>query len=349
MSMEAPHPDTVERRSRFPYWKKQLAVTLAGTALWGLGVNELANQISRANDPHEGPRTELAHVINYPPGIAPTKEQSDEGGIDYMELARKSKFVLVIQSGTGMETSQYTANVLYKTVQELGGVILYSWYGSSYDSHASAVSIRNAIREITPEGEVKPVIMLGQSFGGIAVEDESEDPVLQEADFIDMRRFIFEETPVDLGDATETFFGIPLSWLKDIQIPEFNGLTTLFNAINGQYLRGQLGLPEEWTNTFINAAQTSPELMRSEVVRMQSGLQRINPNVPIDYIGSTDSRNTVNHRQAFERLAAMGVKAKVRYIQISGVDHDEIWLSQQVDKYIPAIVDSIKDVVGHEA
>lgn len=320
---------------------------MAGAALWALSVNEVANQISRANDPHEGPRTELAHVMNYPPGLAPTKEQAEKEP-DYMELARKSRFVLVIRSGTGMETSQYTANVLYNMVQELGGVIVYSWYGSQIDSHASAVSIRDTIREFTPEGEVKPVIMLGQSFGGIEAEDESEDPALKDANFLKIIKIIMIETPVDLEDTTETFFGMPLSWLGNVQIPEFNNLTTLANAINGQYLRGELGIPEEWNNSFINATRTSPQLMHSEVERIQQGLRKVNPDVAIDYIGSTDSRNTVNHRQAFERIDAM-TDAPTNYISISGADHDEIWLAYKVDRYIPSLIQSIKAAIGKEA
>lgn len=350
MSIEAPHSPESTRNASNKWKIKFGGAVLAGTALWGLAVNELANQISRANDPHDGPRTEIAHIMNYPPGIAPTKAQVGENEPNYEELARNSKFVLVIQSGTGMETSQYTANVLYDTVQNLGGVILYSWYGTHYDSHASAISIRDAIRKITPEGEVKPVLMLGQSFGGIAVEDESEDPVLQSADFMNIKKIIMIETPMDLNDATETFFGMPISWFKDAKIPEFNGLTTLVNAINGQYLREELGVREEWTNTFINAARTSPQLMQSQVERIQQGMRKVNPYVSVDYIGSTDSKKTVNHLQAYERLEGMAnAKTKIRYIQIAGVDHDEIWLSKQVDKYIPSIIDSIKDVVGKEA
>jgi len=349
MSEEAPHSENNERQKRFPYWKQQVAVGLAGTALWAGGVNELANQISRANDPHEGPSVELVHYLNLPPGVAPTKTEMGEPEPDYMEQAKKSKFVFVIFSGTGMETSQYTGVVLNKTIEDLGGVILFCHYGSLYEKHGLAESVKEAVRKITPEGEVKTVIFLGQSFGGIAAEDVSQEPAIQEADFMKVEKSIMVETPMDLEDTTETILGIPIAWFKDMEVPDFNGLTTLANAINGQYLRGQLGMPEEWNNTFINAAKTSPELMHSDVVRIQEGMRKVNPNVSVDYIGSSDSKNTVNHKQAYERLKAMaGPNVTITYKGISGVDHDEIWLSTQVDKYIPTIIDSTQEVIGKE-
>lgn len=321
---------------------------MAGTALFGFSVNELANQISRANDPHDGPTTS---VVDMRVTTAPNPEQAakiTEINQDIVEQCRKSKFVVVIFSGTGMETSQYTANMIQDLVQKMGGCVMYHWYGSSYNPEASAESVAEAIDDVTPQGEVKLVIFIGESFGGIAAEDISMEPAIATDKNIDLKGITMIETPVDLNDATETLFGIPLAWLKDLPIPEFNDLTMLLNSFNGQYLRDELGIPQAYNDSIINARKTSPQLTHDEVERMQRGMRKVNPNVSINYIGSADSTKTVDHKKAYNRIDAM-TDATTTYLLIHGAGHDDLWLVKMYKLYENALIISFENTLGKAA
>lgn len=347
MTEKAPPPEKPKSREHSFGWKKRIALGLAGTALWGVTVNGLANDISRANNPHDGPTTSVVDAAITTAQNPEEAAKQMEVRKEFIEQCRESHFVIVIFSGTGMETSHYTANMIQDLVQKMGGCVMYHWYGSSYNAKASSESVAEAIDDVTPPGEKKEVGFIGESFGGIAAEDISMEPAIADSKIIELRTAMMIETPVDLSDATETLFGVPLAWLKDLPIPEFNDLTMLLNSFNGQYLRNELGVQKAYDDSIINAAKTSPQLTHDEVERIQQGM-RINPNLPIVYIGSSDSTRTVDHKKAYDRIDAM-TNAKTAYILIHGADHDEIWLVTVYPQYIPALVDALTSTFGKES
>lgn len=264
-----------------------------------------------------------------------------------VEQCRRSRFVVITFSGTGMEDSHYQANMLGGPVTKLGGCVMYHWYGSTYDAHASAMSVRDALRTVTVRGERREVVFLGASFGGIAAEDIASDPVIRSARGIDLRKIIMIATPVDLDDVIQDVFGVPVPLVKDlpVRLPHFGDLVVLGNAINGQRQRGELGDAAEWRKTVVNASKTRAQLMWSELERLRKGMLWVRTDVPVDYVGSPDSDETVDTDQAYGRVAELGT-AGTRYLTIEGGGHDQGWLLASADSYNARLVPILQEMFG---
>jgi hypothetical protein len=332
MSIEAPHSEAApERKSRI--WFQRFGATLGGIALWGaslLGIDAAQYSTTR---PSYGPTTSVVdkHITNADNPQEAAKVIDVDPAL--IEKCRDAKFVVINLSGTGMETSHYAASVLEQVTENLGGCSMYHWYGSEYNPAASADSIEKAVEEVTPTGTKKQVVLIGASFGGIAAEDIASEPAIENSNTIELKQIIMLATPMDMSVVTENFFGIPITWVKNLPIPEFGKLPVLVNSINGQWRRGQLFDQNEWNNTFINTAKTDPGLMRSQLQRIQQGLRRVRPDVHVAYAASPDSDPTVDNSGSYGALTQMLGGDKVVEINIPGGGHDEGWLASKADLY----------------
>lgn len=332
MSIEAPHSQQEKQKPH--HWRLKFGAAIVGGLFAGVNaILGLDAARSEAIESHDAPTTSvLDHNITWTPN--PEKEAKTRSvDPDLIEKCRESEFVVINLSGTGMETSHYAANMIQNIVEGLGGCSMYHWYGYTYDPEASAESIEKAVESVTPEGQRKQVILIGASFGGIAAEDIATQPAVEDSKVMDIRRIIMVQTPMDMSDVTDNVFGVPVAWIKNAPIPEFGGIVTLGNAIKGQFSRGEIFNTAEWNNTFINAAKTKPGLMRSELLRIQQGLQKVNPDISVDYVASPDSDPTVDDWRACQRLAALLGGEKVSYVEIQGGGHDEGWLLSKADLY----------------
>ena len=300
-----------------------------------------------ALDPPDPPTT---NVVNHDITWARNPEEKAkqvELDATLMKHCREASFVVVTFSGTGMEDSHYQANMIQPMVEDLGGCIMYHWYGHRYDAAASARSVENAVADVTASGKRKPVVFLGASFGGIAAEDVATDPVVRESKAIEVKKIVMIATPVDMNDVIQDVFTIPVPAIKDIplQIPPFGGLVVLGNAINGQRQRGQLADPEEWRHTFVNAEKTRAVLMWSQLQRLRRGMLIMQTDVPIDYLASPGTDHTVNTDQAYQRIDSV-IEAETRYFIIEGGGHDRGWLLSTADKYNVIIGPILQEMFG---
>lgn len=319
---------------------------LAGLMAGSASILGIDAAYSKAIDTPDAPTTSVIdHDITWTPDPE-SEAKLRPVNPELIEKCRQSKFVVINFSGTGMETSHYAANILQNLVEELGGCSMYHWYGHVYDPKASAQSVESAVESVTPAGEKKQVVFIGASFGGIAVEDIALEPAVKNSDTINLKRIIMLMTPMDMNDVTDTFFGVPVTWLKDVPVPEFGGLVVLGNAIKGQAQREQLSDWNEWNNTFINAAKTRPVLMRSELERIQRGLRKVRPDVAVSYVASPDSDPTVNDWQACQRLAELFDDNSVSYVELKQAGHDKGWILAESGKYNPQIGGILRSMFG---
>jgi hypothetical protein len=331
-------------------WLRLAAATVAGLLGGTTAILALDTVRSAALDPPDPPTTSVVdHAITWtvdPERVARTT-QVDPG---LVERCRASNFVVITFSGTGMADSQYQANMIQTYVEDLGGCVMYHWYGHTYDAAASARSVASAVAAVTPSGQRKPVVFLGASFGGIAAEDIASLPAVAESPVIELRKIIMIATPVDLDDVIQDVFGVPVPWIRDIplDIPRFGDLVVLGNAINGQRQRNELLDPVEWRQTFINAAKTRPVLMWSELQRIRSGMRTVRADVPVDYLGSPDSDGTVDTDRAYERVDGL-IQAKTRYFTVPGGGHDEGWLLSMADRYNEHLAPILAELFGQIA
>lgn len=337
-------------RGRTRRWLRLAAATVAGALCSLSAVLALDTVRSEALDPSDPPTTGVVdHSITW--ALYPERTARSIA-VDpvLVEQCRASNFVVVTLSGTGMADSQYQANMIQRFVEDLGGCVMYHWYGHSYDAYASALSVERAVAAVTPSGERKPVVLLGASFGGIAAEDIASQPVVVESPVIELRKIIMIATPVDMNDVVQDVFGVPVPWIKDVPlgIPRFGGLVVLGNAINGQRQRDQLLDPFEWKETFINAAKTRPVLMWSQLERIRKGMLMVRPDVPVDYLGSPDSDFTVDTDHAYERLDNL-IMAPTRYITIDNGGHDQGWLLSMADRYNEKLAPILAELFGQAA
>lgn len=324
----------------------RIASALAGVAFAAASLFGIDAELAKANDTPDAPTTSVIdHDITWTPDPE-SEAKLRPVNPELIEKCRKSKFVVINFSGTGMETSHYAANILQNLVEELGGCSMYHWYGHIYDPEASAESVESAIESVTPAGQKKQVVFIGASFGGIAAEDIALEPAVANSNKIDLKKIIMLMTPMDMNDVTDNFFGIPVTWLDDVPVPEFGGLTVLGNAIKGQAQREQLLDGDEWNNTFINAAKTRPRLMRSELIRIEQGLRKVRPDVSVSYVASPDSDPTVNDWQACQRLAELFDDGTVSYVELKKAGHDKGWLVAESGKYNPKIGDILQNTFG---
>lgn len=303
-----------------------------------------------ALDPPDPPTTSVVnHDITW---ARNPEEKARQVEIDesLMRHCRESSFVVVTFSGTGMEDSHYQANMIQKLVEDLGGCIMYHWYGHIYDAQASARSVANAIADVTTSGKPKQVVFLGASFGGIAAEDVASDPAIRDSELIEVRKIIMIATPVDMNDVIQDVFGVPVPSIKDlpVRIPPFGGLVVLANAINGQRQRGQLTDADEWRNTFVNAEKTRAVLMRSELQRIRRGMLLVRRDVPVDYLAAPQTDHTVNTDSAFQRIDSV-IEAETRYLTVPGGGHDRGWLLSTADLYNARIGPILQELFGTKA
>jgi len=341
---------TSARSRRIHRGLRLAAATMAGVlgGMWAILALDTAR--SQALDPPDPPTTAVIdHAVTwstYPERAAMTNPV-DPG---LVERCRTSDFVVITFSGTGMADSQYQANMIQSHVEDLGGCVMYHWYGHTYDEVASARSVERAVEDVTAPGERKPVVLLGASFGGIAAEDIAAQPAVADSPVIDLRKIIMVATPVDMNDVIQDVFGVPVPLIKDIPlgIPRFGGLVVLGNAVNGQGQRGELLDPVEWRETFTNAAKTRPLLMWSQLERIRKGMLTVRSDIPVDYLGSPDSDMTVDTDHAYARLDNL-VMAPTRYFTVPGGGHDEGWLLSMADRYNEKLVPILAELFGQAA
>lgn len=337
-------------RRRRGRWLGFAAATLAGVlcALSAILAVDVAR--SEALDPLDPPTTAVIdHEITwslYPEQSARTTAVDPT----LVEQCRARDFVVITFGGTGMVESQYQANMIERFVEELGGCVMYHWYGHFYDPAASARSVQQAVAAVTPSGQRKPVVLLGASFGGIAAEDIASQPAVAESKVIELRKIIMIATPVDLDDVIQDVLGVPVPWIKDLplDIPRFGGLVVLANAINGQRQRGQLLDRSEWRQTFVNATKTRPVLMWSQLERIRKGMSTVRADIPVDYLGSPNSDLIVDTDRAYERVDEL-IEADTRYLTIDGGGHDEGWLLTRAEQYNARLVPILTEMFGQAA
>lgn len=306
--------------------------------------------VTYAQDPADPPTTDIVdHAVTWARNPEEMARQV-EVEASLVERCRDSSFVVVTFSGTGMEDSHYQANMIQGLVENLGGCVMYHWYGHVYDARASALSVATAIADVTRPGGRKDVVFLGASFGGIAAEDVAADPVISRSTIIHLRRVIMIATPVDLEDVIQDVFGVPVSAIRDVpvELPRFGRLVVLANAINGQRQRGQLGDAHEWQDTFINAAKTRAPLTWSELQRLREGMVVVDPDVPVDYLASPRTDTTVDTDRAYGRVDAL-IRAQTRYVIIEGGGHDRGWLLSSADKYNAKIAPILQELFDRPA
>lgn len=336
MSIEAPHsPGETETRPA----KRHLVLKIGTAAVCGL-VAETATilaidtSVTQALEVPHGPSVAILdqHITTTQNPVATMR--SEQADPMLVERCRESRFVVLIIDGTGLPTSFYTGNQLNEIVNELGGCIMFVVKGTEYDEQALAQEIKSAINNVTPEGETKHVVGIGQSEGGIILEDMLTNPILENADNLIFDKAIFLMTPIDMNDVKQTIFGIPAAWLDAWpgELPKYGNLVVLINAINGQRLRGDLGDPREWGFTFENASKTDPNTMRADVERVRAGMRRFNPNIDIDYV-ATPEDETVDNSKAIQRLVDMMRQAggtgrvNVHWLPAS-IKHDGCWQAE---------------------
>lgn len=329
-------------KKRPSHWRKFIAESMVATIATSMGILGIDTERSKALDTPDEPTTSV-----FDPNIAGAKDPESEARVrsvnpELIKQCRRSEFIVIYLSGAGMETSHYAASVFHQLVEELGGCSVYHWYGHVYDAKATTESIVHVIEYLANEGEKKKTVLIGPSTGGIIAEDIATQPALQNSNSIDLRKIIMVQTPVDMNDTTEKVFGFPVHWLQQLPIPEFGGLIPLAHAINGQIIKKGNSSSDEWRDTFLNAKKTRPALLHSQLERIQQGLRKVNPNVAVDYIASPDGDHTVNNLQAYQRLIVLLGEDKVTYVVVSGVGHDELWISEKAEKFKPAIKNALK-------
>ncbi|HEY3547660.1 MAG TPA: hypothetical protein VGK17_16425, partial [Propionicimonas sp.] len=130
------------RGGRRPHpWVRVVVAGLAGLIVALSALLTLDAERSFALDSPDLPTTSVVdHSISY--ATYPEREARTHT-VDsvLVDQCRASHFVVVTFSGTGMEASQYQANVIQRPIEDLGGCVMYHWYGHSYDAAASARSV----------------------------------------------------------------------------------------------------------------------------------------------------------------------------------------------------------------
>ena len=127
------------------------------------------------------------------------------------------------------------------------------------------------------------------------------------------------------------------------QMPEFGKLAVLASNIGSQAQQGKLFTETGLHDAFVNTAKTRPVLMRSELLRIQQGLQNVRPDLAVSYVASPGSDTTVNNVRAFQRLETLPGGAKVTFVEIGDASHDSAWLVSEATKFNPVFKKIFED------
>lgn len=258
---------------------------------------------------------------------------------DNLELKQEcmnSKFLTIDFSGTGMETSHYSAGLKNASIKKLGGCSLYLWYGQKYDNDANVEAIETAVEELTLPGQSKKVIFRAASFGGIAAEAAAAHPTIKDSKVIDLAGIIMEDSPHDMEDVEYSILGVPFreiaKYINFAELPYFiehNHLGVVAAAVKGQNDMGKIGNQTEWGYTWNNIKKTWPPLMWSELAGIDRGMVDYNPAVPVVYMQSNID-DTVNGTQAIAKIQQAIPKLRVVHLAYEGLamKHAPSWLSE---------------------
>ena len=325
------------------------ALSVMGSTITALDID---TKIAYAFDTLDPPSTSV-----YDPKIVAAKNPEQEAKVtpinpELIKKCRESDLVVVHFSGTSMETSHYAASVYNDLVEEYGGCSMFHWSGYRYDPDASALSVERSINEVAGNGEKKKVVFIGSSLGGTLAQDIATHESVINSDSIDLERVIIIAAPKDLEDINTTILGIiPVSWLKhlplEIPLPAFGRLPIFVQAMGGQVAAGDITNKRAWDHTIDNVSKVRPQLTLSELERLRRGMHNIRQDVSIDYIGSSTNDNTVNVKQAVEKISQY---ADVTFTEVGdGAVHGDVWHLAAAGHYWSIIEHVLRQVSEKEA
>lgn len=344
-----------EKRRKGWSWRRKLATGIGIAALSapasvfavGAGISQAATSptetmvrvfdpvIARAEDP-------LIEAMNRPDNPK------------LVEKCRQANFVTIDRSGTGMEIGHYSAGLKSKMVESLGGCAMYMLRGVDSTPERDSEILLDSLKEVTPDGEQKRVILVGHSSGGKTMLEIAAQPGVSEI----TDGIILIASPLDMTDVHGELLGVPVqgvNWLLDYRLPDWaidNHAIVGLSNISGQFGRGKVLDGNEYSDTWLNTIKTSPRVVWGEIYGLHNGLRDItktiaNENIKLTYIASLDGDLTVNTRRASERLKEMmGGVDRVKIVDVGGIRHDDEWVHTEYPLYEPAERQAIKEALG---
>ncbi|MGB2786761.1 MAG: alpha/beta hydrolase [Candidatus Saccharimonadaceae bacterium] len=272
-------------------------------------------------------------------GIERATDPPDKPSIHWVSdrtTCENSDFIVIHNSGTGKETGEHVATNNRKLIESFGGCVMYLVYGYTYQPKESAEVLSSTISSFAKNGEKRKLILVGSSFGGIAWEEIAMHPAVRNSPFIDIIAIVMESAPTSMKDVKGDILGFPASDVANLRIPiirPFVLANNLFDIVDRKEEINFLTVK----NAAINAAETRPQLVDSQLARTIHGLgpDEIRPDIRIFYVHSPETDDMINTVQALATLRRM-TKASITELAIEGAGHATSWLDFKYPKTEPA-------------
>lgn len=116
---------------------------------------------------------------------------------DDTEQCQGSNFFVAYMSGTGLETAQYAARENQSLAKTYGACSLVVEYGTNFYSEAIAQQLIERVEEHLDDGELGHVLLVGNSFGGIAAQRVADSPSLYGSKRVQVNGMLLQATPAN--------------------------------------------------------------------------------------------------------------------------------------------------------
>ncbi len=285
-NISSPNPERTEHHRSVNSLRKVGEVALCGSLAISAGscVTIMLGHVAAEQVPLPPPH---AVVRPFDPDVIPKtgdpmisiKTKTDSP--DIIKQCKDSKFISIFLSGTGFESSFYSASVHNKTTKDLGGCAAYLIYGQRYDNDDVAKAIDDFGESMSNPGERKPVMLWGSSFGGIAAINAASS--LESNKNIEIKTIVAESSPLDESDIVSQPPFVSLGNIAKIgtsentpdvirnnQIPI--GMTSAYDFIR----KGNITDKTEIKNTIENIMKTYTPLVLSELKGISDGADTTN-------------------------------------------------------------------------
>lgn len=321
---EAAHERAPGNKER--HTARKIALGLGATALMPVALLAGSAAYGEINEPH----------------IQPSIVRMDSN-----EHCRQADFYVAFASGTGLQTAKYAARNNDELAETYRACRLVIDYGTHYDADYIASQLIEAIESIRPEGSLGEahVMLVGASFGGIAVQEIANTEAIQSQNTVKIERLILESTPsssMDVKGVSQAAFLVSKSPVIAGPVPVW------VNGVMGAIAHGD-NIFDPKTQEYINGntSETSTRLIRQQVQKIESGYPAPKESVPTTLISSPGDV-VVDYEKAKKAIGGIVDRALFKHYEIENTyvngatNHADSWLHERWPLYATAYKEEFK-------
>jgi len=261
--------------------------------------------------------------------------------IDSAADCEKADFYAVYASGTGLQTAKYAARNSQDLAKRYNACRLVVDYGTNYNAGHIAEQLVGSVRDskgVGHDGNAH-LMMVGASFGGIAVQEVANSLAEGDIKDIQVNRLVLESTPSSNADVSTS---LQVAFFANKSPIIAGPLPVWVSGVWGAIKHGD-SLLDPKTLEYINGntSETSTRLMRQQIQKIEQGYPEQKQPTHVSLMSSKGDI-VVDYETAKNSLRAKIGESLFKHYDIITVhspadtNHAESWLDYKWYRYAAA-------------